>query len=273
MQNRSEAQVEASRRNGALSRGPVTAAGKLRSSSNAIQHGMTAVIHSPPGQPAHLVLDMEQAVTTQVRPRGPAEEEIVRQLALDLVRLQRIERAHDAVAERAAVDVEKDPERSDELFEVAKGLAHWKIVRGRLEGVVQAPEDERDGYMPFMRKVIVHASKSGVRVDPLDALGQKFIDLTLKYASGYFAPGQELALMIEMADTGIAYFEGRRARLHAEHDARVAADLELAQIPDERMSKRLDRYRAATERSVQRKIGILRELRHLDRDSMVGFVS
>src|SRR5215204_6064370 len=42
---RSPAQVEASRRNGARSKGPVTDEGKAKASRNALQHGLTAMHH------------------------------------------------------------------------------------------------------------------------------------------------------------------------------------------------------------------------------------
>ena len=40
---RSPAQIEASRRNGARSKGPVTAEGKARASRNALKHGLSAM--------------------------------------------------------------------------------------------------------------------------------------------------------------------------------------------------------------------------------------
>ena len=42
---RSPAQVEASRRNGARSKGPVTEEGKARASRNTLKHGLTAAHH------------------------------------------------------------------------------------------------------------------------------------------------------------------------------------------------------------------------------------
>src|SRR5215207_7484874 len=42
---RTPAQVDASRRNGARSRGPVTEEGKARASRNALQHGLCAMHH------------------------------------------------------------------------------------------------------------------------------------------------------------------------------------------------------------------------------------
>ena len=42
---RTPAQIEASRRNGARSRGPVTEEGKFRASRNALTHGLTAMEH------------------------------------------------------------------------------------------------------------------------------------------------------------------------------------------------------------------------------------
>jgi len=42
---RSPAQIEAGRRNGARSRGPVTLEGKARCSRNALKHGLAALHH------------------------------------------------------------------------------------------------------------------------------------------------------------------------------------------------------------------------------------
>ena len=60
---RSPAQIEASRRNGARSRGPVSEEGRARASRNALTHGLTAM--------EHLVLEGE-ALTMVPRRPAPA---------------------------------------------------------------------------------------------------------------------------------------------------------------------------------------------------------
>ena len=57
------AQIEASRRNGARSRGPVTEEGKARASRNALKHGLTAM--------HHLVLEDEAPVRAGGDDRPP----------------------------------------------------------------------------------------------------------------------------------------------------------------------------------------------------------
>ena len=75
---RSPAQIEASRRNGARSKGPVTAEGKERASRNALKHGLTAM--------QHLVLEDEvpdalEALIETVTEETGAESEIETRLA------------------------------------------------------------------------------------------------------------------------------------------------------------------------------------------------
>ena len=75
---RSPAQIEASRRNGARSKGPVTDEGKAKASRNALKHGLTAM--------QHLVLedevpdDLEDLIETVAEETG-AETEIEARLA------------------------------------------------------------------------------------------------------------------------------------------------------------------------------------------------
>ncbi len=89
---RSAAQIEASRRNGARSRGPVSRAGKARAAQNARRHGLTSrtvVLATPEERAAHEAL--ARSVTERYRPQGALEEHWVARMIAALWRQTRLE--------------------------------------------------------------------------------------------------------------------------------------------------------------------------------------
>src|SRR6476619_1159719 len=99
---RSPAQIEASRRNGAHSKGPVTPDGKERASRNALKHGLTAM--------HHLVLEdevpdaLEALIETVAEEAGAASEieaRLARRLAIALWKGERAERIEVALFDAA----------------------------------------------------------------------------------------------------------------------------------------------------------------------------
>src|SRR4051794_5374160 len=99
---RTQAQLEASRRNGARSKGPVTAKGKERASRNALKHGLTA-LH-------HLVLEdevpdaMDALIVTVAEETGAVTEielRLARRLAIALWKGERAERIETALFDAA----------------------------------------------------------------------------------------------------------------------------------------------------------------------------
>src|SRR3954453_2972179 len=99
---RSPAQIAASRRNGARSKGPVTPDGKERASRNALKHGLTA-LH-------HLVLEdevpdaLEALIATVTEETGAASEieaRLARRLAIALWKGERAERIETALVDSA----------------------------------------------------------------------------------------------------------------------------------------------------------------------------
>src|SRR5215207_9366563 len=82
---RSPAQVEASRRNGARSRGPVTAKGKAKAkaSRNALKHGLTAMHHLVLEDEAPEELEqMTARLLAEVVPMSEIEARLARRLAI-----------------------------------------------------------------------------------------------------------------------------------------------------------------------------------------------
>ena len=94
-----DVRTEIARRNGALSRGPVTAAGKSRSAMNAIRHGLAA--RSLPGNAASAaVADMRAALLARWQPWDAAEAHQVEELVFAHWRQIRLRVLETMVLER-----------------------------------------------------------------------------------------------------------------------------------------------------------------------------
>jgi hypothetical protein len=99
------ARAEASRRNGAKSRGPITAAGKARSSRNALKHGLRAQ--------RHVLLDDEsgrqfealaQALVRDLAPVGALQTVLTKRMVAAAWRLERADRIEAELFERNGHD-------------------------------------------------------------------------------------------------------------------------------------------------------------------------
>jgi hypothetical protein len=88
----SSARAEASRRNGAKSRGPKTAEGKARSSQNALTHGLRAQKHMLlPGESAAEYQRLEAALMEELAPEGALQAVLARRVVAAAWRLERVE--------------------------------------------------------------------------------------------------------------------------------------------------------------------------------------
>jgi hypothetical protein len=75
------ARVKSSRSNGALSRGPVTAAGRARSSQNSVRHGLRAAPgRILPHESAEELAALSERWFKSLQPRDEAEDELVTDL-------------------------------------------------------------------------------------------------------------------------------------------------------------------------------------------------
>ena len=89
----SNARAEASRKNGAKSRGPKTAAGKARSAQNALRHGMRALQYVVlPDEDAVEFQTLEAALLDELAPEGALQVVLARRVAVAAWRLARADR-------------------------------------------------------------------------------------------------------------------------------------------------------------------------------------
>jgi hypothetical protein len=111
-------QIEASRLNGAKSRGPVTPEGKAASSQNAVKHGILAENILTKGENESEFLDLCTQLHDEFQPATPFEESLVHTMAVASWRRERIWNV-----ERVSLDLEMAKEtqhvRHDELTAIA----------------------------------------------------------------------------------------------------------------------------------------------------------
>jgi hypothetical protein len=99
----SSVRAEASRRNGAKSRGPNTPAGKTRSSQNALKHGLRAARHVVlPNEDGAEFAALEAAMIEELAPVGALQTALARRVAIAAWRLARADRLEvELFAERS----------------------------------------------------------------------------------------------------------------------------------------------------------------------------
>ena len=111
--NVTNARAEASRKNGAKSRGPKSEEGKARSARNALKHGMRAQMYVVlPDEDAAEFGELQATLVEELAPVGALQAVLARRVAVAAWRLARARLA----AERA------DPHRETELFEERRSV-------------------------------------------------------------------------------------------------------------------------------------------------------
>jgi hypothetical protein len=98
MMERTQSQIDASRRNGALSHGPATLEGKQKSSRNSLRHGFRSAPSEPPAHDPnrHVFEKLRALYFRRFTPRTPEEHTLVDMAvhcAFQLARIHQAERA------------------------------------------------------------------------------------------------------------------------------------------------------------------------------------
>ncbi len=100
---RTERQIQASRANGAKSRGPVTTQGKSNSSRNAFQHGLRAHILFPDHESDPNWTALLAAYLDELEPHSEPEQALVKSMALSVWRWTHLSKIEPPILDRAAI--------------------------------------------------------------------------------------------------------------------------------------------------------------------------
>ena len=143
---RSPAQIEASRRNGARSRGPVTEEGKARASRNALKHGLTAMHHLVLEDEAPAELEeMTARLMAEVGPMSEIEARLARRLAIAFWKGERAERIEVALFDAAP---KLRPPQAGYQWEQADPLDHLRPQALQRRARLPGPAGPRDQPLP-----------------------------------------------------------------------------------------------------------------------------
>ena len=86
----SQARIDASRANGAKSRGPITPEGKLASSRNSLKHGLLAKTVVLAGESKEDFIELLASYQEEHQPETPTEETLIENMAAARWRQQRV---------------------------------------------------------------------------------------------------------------------------------------------------------------------------------------
>lgn len=137
---RSAAQAEASRINGAKSQGPVTAEGKAKASGNAITHGLTSDHTLLREEEIRLAEGIRCGYVRRYRPQDQLELEIVERLVMLDIKIRRLERLELKAMDRTLLAFDTDEPQDRHL----PSLATLGRYRGRLNHERKLAEQRLD---------------------------------------------------------------------------------------------------------------------------------
>jgi hypothetical protein len=134
----SPARAEASRKNGAKSRGPKTPDGKARSAQNALKHGLRAEKHIVvAGESAEAFAAFEAALLDDLAPQGALQTLLAGRIARAAWRLERAERIEAELFARQMKGLYDDGDLGHALIRDGNGARAFDVLL-RYRGAAQA---------------------------------------------------------------------------------------------------------------------------------------
>ena len=269
---RTDKQRESSRVNGAKSRGPATEEGRQRSSGNALKHGGLALVHPAPGEPDTIYDDADRELQEILRPRNALEADLVRAVAVDLVRAGRITDYLEASTELNLDDLQdEDCVLREELLRLRTSMARWDRWKHLLEYYGVINEEER---LQVLRELLLLVDEARGEEDPrLPRSAYHHHEwlttmiTAMEEGRSVIAPQDAKERMTRIVQTQTSALEDRAEALDARIlHRRYLREQMLKAIPDEKSLKLAARYQATIDNGLSRRLGFLKELREVSRD-------
>ena len=143
---RTERQVQASRANGAKSRGPVTTQGQSNSSRNNLQHGLRSQLMFPDHESGPNWTVLFTAYLHELQPQSEQEQALVKSMALSVWRWTHLAKLEPSILDRAATGNlhalelfnRLDSRCTREYFQAANSL---RALRQNINGRTQQTTD------------------------------------------------------------------------------------------------------------------------------------
>jgi len=265
---RTEAQAEASRQNGAKGRGPKTPQGKERSSRNSVKHGALAVVHRPPDEPLDLVANVEHALVSRFGLRSPAAREVVGGLARDVVRVRRLAAAEDAATRLERLKIGRTEEDERRLSQLAEARPFWKATRTHAEYLKMllptAREADAINAIAGIRSAVPKALKLLGEPILTSVRGGSTIVRVVGELNFEVAAIEIVNKLIQLSAAAVQYSNVLEHQIKEREKERRECESALSELPTDAVTRRLDRYRSGLERSMLRRIEIVKNLSDLE---------
>jgi hypothetical protein len=252
---------DASRRNGAMSHGPATPAGRETSSMNALKHGLTTKAVLLPTENAAGYQEMADSWFTSLNPSSPAEATAVSELADLSFRLDRLRRLE---GERLQLAVE-------ESLQATPSYLTWKAalnVKTGLNGAVGALENKP---CPTSVTPAVEGLAHGLRTlsDLVQRLGlpladtHEYEDATRDLITDGSLSETAFNNLLPSLNTVLGAVDRKLPELEAAVEAERVKLADQVMMDEDKRLRKLERYRGYLQQAMARQLEITKAIREL----------
>jgi len=168
--------AEVNRENGSKGQGPTTPEGKARASANSLKHGYYANIEKLNPHDSASYLQLAGELRSALHPDGPAEEHLIKELAMLSARLKRLEAAEFALL---LGNIEGTPPKEPAPFDLAYDDADLNPNQPDSRALASAYQNSLD-TIERLHKIEVHLRRAYHRTwDRLERMQKERLKLPL----------------------------------------------------------------------------------------------